>query len=117
MVVSALRGRRIAIVLIGERSHISRVVIVMILDQLKVRIVVVICQIGGKRAGEGVGRMGLTVCVQGPIHHGDRRLNHEHGDERHGQCRHPSRKPFVPMLKQKSLDGVVSGDIVVASSA
>jgi hypothetical protein len=119
VVVRALRRRRIAIVIDGEQGHVGRVVIVMILGCLMVMIVVVIMvrQIDRKRASEGVGHMGLTAGVQGPIHHGDWRLNHEHGDQHHGQSRHAFPKPIVQMLKQGSLDGVVSGDIVVASSA
>lgn len=107
MVVSALRGGRITIVLNDERRHIGRFAIVMILDQMTVMIAFVIYQIGGKRTGEGVSCMGLTVRVQGPIHHGDGCLNHEHSDQHHGQSRHAFRKPFVQMLEQKSLDGLV----------
>lgn len=119
VVVRALRGGRIAIFINPEQRHIGRVVIVMILRHLMVVIVVVILirQIARERASEGVGRVGLAAGVQHPIHHGQRRLNHEHGDQHHGQSRHAFPKPFVQMLKQMSLDGVVRGGIVVVSSA
>ena len=119
VVVRALRGGRIAIFINPEQRHIGRVVIVMILGHLMVVILVVIMirPIARKRASEGVGRVGLTAGVQGPIHHGDRRLNHEKGDQHHGQSRHAFPKPIVQVLKQKSLDGIVCGGIVAASSA
>jgi hypothetical protein len=115
VVVRALRRGWITIVINGEQRHIGRVVIVMILGCLMVMIVV--RQIDRKRASEGVGHVGLTAGVQGSIHDRDRRLNHEHGDQHHGQSRHAFPKPIVQMLKQESLEAVVSGDIVVASSA
>jgi len=119
VVVRALRGGWITIVINPEQRHIARVVIVVIQGRLMGMIVVVIMirQIDCKRASEGVGRMGLAAGVQHPIHHGHRRLNHEHGDQHHGQSRHAFPKPFVQMLKQVSLDGVVRGGIVVVSSA
>ncbi|WP_127846957.1 MULTISPECIES: hypothetical protein [unclassified Caulobacter] len=86
VVMRALRGRRITIVVNREQRHIVRVVIVVILGHLLVMIVVVIMtrQIDRKRASEGIGHVGLTAGVQGSIHHRDRRLNHEHGDQHHG---------------------------------
>ncbi|MFZ0269444.1 hypothetical protein [Caulobacter sp.] len=115
VVVRALRGGRITIVINREQRRIVRVVIVVILDHLLVMIM--IHQIDRKRASEGVGRVGLTAGVQGSVHHGHWRLNHEHGDQHHGQSRHAFPKLVVHVLKQVSLEAVVTGDIVVASSA
>lgn len=119
VVVRALRGRRITIVINRKQRHTDRIVIVMILGHLMVMILVVIMirQIGRKRASEGVGRVSLAAGVQRSIHHGHRRLNHEHGDQHNGQSRHAFPKLVVQMLKQVSLDGVVRGGIVVVSSA
>lgn len=119
VVVRALRGGWITIVVGREQRRLVRVFIVVILGHLLVMVVVVIMirQIDRKRASEGIGHVGLTAGMQGSIYHGHRRLNHEHGDQHHGQSRHAFPKPFVQMLKQVSLDAVVSGDIVVASSA
>lgn len=119
VVVRALRGGWITIVINREQRHIVRVVIVVILGHLPVMIVVVIMtrQIDRKRASEGVGRVGLTAGVQGSVHHRDGRLNHKHGDQHRGQSRHAFPKLVVHVLKQVSLEAVVSGDIVVASSA
>lgn len=123
VVVRALRGGWITIVVGREQRRLVRVVIVVILGHLLVMVVVVVVimimirQIDRKRASEGIGQVGLTAGMQGSIYHGHWRLNHEHGDQHHGQSRHAFPKPFVQMLKQVSLDAVVSGDIVVASSA
>lgn len=86
VVVRALRGGRITIVINPKQRHIARVVIVVIQGRLMVMIVVVIMirQIDRKRAGEGIGHVGLAAGVQGSIHHRDRRLNHEHADQHHG---------------------------------
>jgi hypothetical protein len=51
--------------------------------------------------------MGLAAGVQVPIHHGDRRLNHEHGDQHHGQSCHAFPQSIVQMLKQGFLEAVV----------
>lgn len=121
MVVRAWRGGRIAIIINGEQGDVGRVVIVMVLGRQMVMTVVVIMimirKIDREGTREGVGRVGLTARVQGPIDHGDRRLNHEHGDQHHGQSRHAFPKPIVQMLKQGSLDRVTRCGIVVASSA
>ena len=95
------------IVIDGEQRHIVRVLIVVILGHLLVMIVVVIRRICRKRASKGVGRMGLAAGVQVPIHHGDRRLNHEHGDQHHGQSCHAFPQSIVQMLKQGFLEAVV----------
>ena len=118
MVVRALRGGRIAIIINGEQGDVGRVVIVMVPGRRMVMTVVVIMirNIDSEGSREGVGRVGLTARVQGPIDHGDRRLNHEHGNQHYGQSRHAFPKPIVQMLKQGSLDRVARCGIVVASS-
>jgi len=75
----------------------------MVLDHRMALVMIVIGQIGGKRACKGIGGMGLTVGVQGPVHHGDRGLNDQHGEQHDGQSRHVFPKPTVQMLKQGSL--------------
>lgn len=81
--VRGLRRSRIAIIIDGERDSVRRIIIVMILSDLAVMIMVMIVvrQIDGERACEGIGRVGLAAGVQRPIHHRHRRLNHKHGDQ------------------------------------
>ncbi len=103
-----VRGLRTGIAIIVDRHRrIRRVVIMMILMVVVMMMVmIVVGQIDGEGTSEGVGRVGLAAGVQRPIHHRYGRLNHEHGDQHHGQSRHAFPKLVVQLLKQGSLDGV-----------
>jgi hypothetical protein len=108
-----VRGLRrvIAIIVNGEHGGIRRVVIMMILSDLMVvvmmMVMIMVGQIDGEGTSEGIGRVGLAAGVQRPIHHRHGRLNHEHGDQHHGQSRRAFPKMVVQMLEQVSLDGVI----------
>lgn len=76
---------------------------------------VMILQVSSERTRKSIGRMGVTIGVQGAIHHRNRGLDDQQGDQHDGQSRHTFPKPVVQMVEQEVLDGVISAAIVCAS--